>query len=94
VFVTAEGHDYARFHRALDRRNLIEAESAARELPVVRLEDALRLVHLYAERGSPKYEPAALRWLSRYASESNTTLVDFANVASTLAERSSRRTGR
>lgn len=25
--------------------------------------DALQLVHLYAERGSPKYERAALRWL-------------------------------
>jgi hypothetical protein len=27
------------------------------------LEDALQLVHLYAERGSPKYEKAAMRWL-------------------------------
>jgi hypothetical protein len=32
------------------------------------LEDALQLVHLYAERGSPKYEKAALRWLERYVS--------------------------
>ena len=32
------------------------AEDAARELPNLPLEDALRLVHLYAERGSPKYE--------------------------------------
>ena len=42
------------------------AEDAARELPNLPLEDALQLVHLYAERGSPKYEPAARRWLVRY----------------------------
>lgn len=44
------------------------AEDAARELPNLPLEDALQLVHLYAERGSPKYEPAARRvaplWIS------------------------------
>ncbi len=42
------------------------AEDAARELPNLPPEDALQLVHLYAERGSPKYEKAALRWLQRY----------------------------
>jgi hypothetical protein len=26
-------------------------------------------VHLYAERGSPKLERAALRWLERYLAE-------------------------
>ncbi len=35
------------------------AEDAARELPNLALEDALQLVKLYAERGSPKYEKAA-----------------------------------
>jgi hypothetical protein len=35
------------------------AEDAARELPNLPLQDALQLVHLYAERGSPKFEPAA-----------------------------------
>jgi len=33
------------------------------------LEDALQLVHLYADRGSPKYERAALRWLERYLAD-------------------------
>ena len=45
------------------------AEDAARELPNLPLEDALQLVHLYAERGSPKFEPAARRWLVRYLTE-------------------------
>lgn len=33
------------------------------------LEDALQLVHLYVERGSPKFERAARRWLVRYMTE-------------------------
>ena len=37
-------------------------EDAAREPPNLPLEDALQLVHRYAERGSPKFEKA-LRWL-------------------------------
>ena len=45
------------------------AEDAARKLPNLPLEDALQLVHLYAERGSPKYEKAALRWLERHLRE-------------------------
>jgi hypothetical protein len=41
------------------------AEDAARQLPNLPLEDALQLVQLYFERGSPKAEPAARRWLVR-----------------------------
>jgi hypothetical protein len=67
--VTSEGHAYARFRRAIERRALWMAEDAAREMPELPLEDALQLVHLYAERGSPKYEKAAMRWLERYLSE-------------------------
>jgi hypothetical protein len=37
------------------------AEDTARELPNLPLEDALQLVRLYAERHSPKFEPAARR---------------------------------
>jgi hypothetical protein len=53
----------------VQRRALWMAEDAARELPNLALEDALQLVHLYAERGSPKFEPAARRWLVRYLTE-------------------------
>jgi hypothetical protein len=45
------------------------AQDAARELPNLPLENALQLVHLYAERGSAKYERPALRWLQRYLDE-------------------------
>jgi hypothetical protein len=61
------------------------AEDAARELPNLALEDALQLVHRYAERRSPKYEKAALRWLERYLREGSPRL---------QTSRRSRRAGR
>jgi hypothetical protein len=63
------------------------AEDAAREPPNLPLEDALQLVHLYAERGSPKYEKAAMRWLERYLSEGTPRLQHFAEIVSSLASR-------
>jgi hypothetical protein len=44
----------------------------------------LRLVHLHAERGSPKYEKAALRCLERYLTESSPRLQHFANITASL----------
>jgi hypothetical protein len=84
--MTSEGHTYARFRRALDRRNLAAAEDAARDLPHLSLDDALQLVRLYAERGSPKYERAALRWLERYVVESRPSLRDLAQMSALLVE--------
>lgn len=54
--MTAEAHAHVRFKRAIERGALWAAEDAARELPNLSLEDALKLVHLYAERESPKFE--------------------------------------
>ena len=47
------------------------------ELPNLPLQDALQLVHLYAEKGSPKCEKAALPWLGRYLTESSLRLQHF-----------------
>jgi hypothetical protein len=69
--VTAQPHAQVRFRRAIEFRTLWMTEDAARELPNLSLQDALQLVHLYAERGSPKYERAAMRWLERYLAESS-----------------------
>jgi len=62
------------------------AEDAARELPNLPLEDALQLVHIYFERGSPKAEPTARRWLVRYLSEGTPSLRDVAKVTASRAE--------
>jgi hypothetical protein len=85
--LTAQPHANVRFRRAIERRALWLAEDAARELPNLPLSDALQLVHLYAERGSPKYEKAAMRWLERYLTESAPPLKHFATVAGELAAR-------
>jgi len=69
------------------RRALWLAEDAARELPNLPLEDALQLVNLYAERGSPKYEKAAMRWLERYLTEGSPRLQRFAEITAGLARK-------
>ena len=83
--MTAEANAQVRFRRAIERRALWAAEDAARELPNLSLEDALQLVHLYAERESPKFEPAARRWLVRYLTEGSPGLLDIAQVMANLA---------
>lgn len=87
MFVTTQPNAQVRFRRAIERRALWLAEDAARELPNLPLEDALQLVHLYAERGSPKYERAAMRWLERYLVESSPRLQHFAEIVASLAKR-------
>jgi hypothetical protein len=39
----------------------------------------------YAERGSPKYEKAAMRWLERHLTEGSLTLQHFAEDTQPLA---------
>jgi hypothetical protein len=51
------------------------------------LEDALRLVDLYGERESPKFERAAVKWLKRYLDERSPTLKNIAKVTASLAQR-------
>jgi len=90
TFVTAQPHAHVRFRRAIERRALWMAEDAARELPNLPLEDALQLVHLYFERGSPKYERGAMRWLERYIVEGSPKLEHFAEITARLAKRQPR----
>jgi hypothetical protein len=59
----------ADFQRAVQQGNVMRAEAAARQLGQLPLDEALRLLFLYAEKEPIKYERAALRWLSRYVTE-------------------------
>ena len=52
------------------------------------LAQARSLVELYAEKGDPKYERAALKYLARYLTEGEPSLADVAQMAALLAERS------
>lgn len=76
--MTAQPHAQVRFQRAIARRALWLAEDAARELPNLSLPDALQLVRLSFDRGSPKAVPAARRWLIRYLTEGTPSLRDIA----------------
>ena len=73
----------------LQNGNLWVAEAVARDMANVPLEDALKLVYLYAEKESPKYERAAMRWLERYITESSPILRNFAKVTRELADKES-----
>ena len=71
TFVTAQGQPLTRYRRALERRHIFGAETAAREMGFMPLRDALGLLALYASEGSPKYDKAAVRWLARLGLESD-----------------------
>jgi hypothetical protein len=85
--MTAQGHPRAIFKRALERANLTLAEQVAREVPNLTLEEALRLLFLYAEKDPARYEKAALRWLSMYVAKGKAvTLLKVQLASCALAE--------
>ena len=47
--MTAQGHPRVIFNRAIERRNVVLAEATAREVGGLTLEEALKLVLLYAD---------------------------------------------
>jgi len=88
MFVTSEGHPYAVLQRSLANGNLWVAETVARDMPHVPLEDALKLTYLYAEKEQwDKFERAAMKFLRRYLDQKEPTLKNFANVVRSLEQR-------
>lgn len=67
--VTSQGSPYARFRRALLTGNLHLFDAAARELPVIALEDALRILRVLADKGDPRFGRAAARFAARVVTE-------------------------
>ena len=82
--MTSQGSAHGRFQRAIQRRHVPQAEMAAREMGQLNLIDALALVACYARTGSPKFDQAAVRWLTRLADERDTSLRDPRLAAATL----------
>ena len=82
-----KGSPGAIFWRAIEKDNVLMAETVAREFPTLPLDFALALVHLYGRKGDRKYERAALRYLERYLAETNTSLKEVAAMAALLVER-------
>jgi hypothetical protein len=63
--MTSQGSASGRFTRAIQQRNLFEAEIAAREMRGLSLADALDLVILIAAQRPDRLERVAVRWHGR-----------------------------
>jgi glutathione S-transferase len=84
--MTSQGSAHGRFQRAIASRNLLNAETAAREMGGLSLVDALALCELLAAADPKRYERAALRWLQRFIDERLPPVTEVALAASALAE--------
>lgn len=84
--MTSEATAHGRFQRAIASRNLLNAETAAREMGGLTLADALALCELLAATDPKRYERAALRWLQRFIDERLPPLTEVALAASALTE--------
>ncbi len=79
--MTSDGNPYARFRRALETGNETLVVAAARELPQVALDDALRIC-LVLRGGDPdRYERAGVRWLGRFALEAREVTINDLRLA-------------
>jgi hypothetical protein len=67
--MTSQGSPYSRFRRALLTRNPLLIDAAARELAVIGLDDALRILIVFAERRDPRFAQAAARFAARVTIE-------------------------
>jgi hypothetical protein len=85
MFVTSDGNPYARFRRALETGNEMLVTAAARELPKIALDDALRICLVLRGADPDRYERAAVRWLGRFALEGRqVTIADLRVAADAL----------
>ncbi|MFZ0040921.1 MAG: hypothetical protein WAK93_06430 [Solirubrobacteraceae bacterium] len=85
--MTSEGSPYARFRRALATGNELLVLGAARELPQIALDDALRICLVLRDGDPERYERAAVRWLGRFALEARAvTIRDLRAAAEALEE--------
>src|SRR5215218_5992609 len=66
---TSQGRSYGIFQKAIQRRNVVAAMAAARELPQLSLLDALELTMLIARKDPNRYPRVAARWLRRLLEE-------------------------
>jgi hypothetical protein len=83
--MTSDGSPYARFRRALETGNEMLVLGAARELPQIALDDALRICLVLRDGDPGRYERAAVRWLGRFALEARAvTIADLRAAAAAM----------
>jgi hypothetical protein len=76
-----QGRRHSIFKRALQRRNVVAALAAARELPQLSLTDALELTLLVARKDPRRHPRVAARWLLRYLEEDPEATIEEATLA-------------
>jgi hypothetical protein len=83
--VRSRGVPYPVFRAVLDRGDLTRVRALAAEMGHVGLGDALRICVLLRDHDPERYEPAAVRWLGRFALEApGATLEDLQAAAAAL----------
>src|SRR6516225_2822050 len=85
-WLTAQGHPRAIFERAIERGNLLVAETTLRaEIPRPTLSDLLELTALIACKQPERFSRVAARWLLRYLEAvDDATIYDAAYVSANL----------
>jgi hypothetical protein len=90
--LTAQGHPRAVFRRAIERRNLLVAETTLRELGRPTLVELLELTALIAQKDPSRFGRVAARWMFRYLQEADTaSLADVQAVTVGLSALGGRR---
>lgn len=84
--MTSDGSAYVRFRRALTTGNANLVIAAARELPQIALDDALRICLVFRDGDPERYERAAVRWLGRFALEAPGVSIDAIRAAATALD--------
>jgi hypothetical protein len=84
--MTTQGHPRATFQRAIERGNLMVAETVLRELGRPTLLELLDLTALIARKDPRRFDRVAARWVFRYLQcEADVRLADVQAVAGCLA---------
>ena len=79
--MTAHGQPRAIFNRAIERGNLLMAETTAREMGRVSLMEALKLTALIALKDPRRRSRAAVRWLERMLDDHPAPTIEEASLA-------------
>jgi hypothetical protein len=80
--MTAQGHPRTIFQRAIERGNLLVAETVLRaEIPRPTLGDLLELTALIAMNDPRRHQRTAARWLVRYLDAIDGATLDDADLA-------------
>ena len=80
--MTAQGHPRAIFERAIERGNLLVAETVLRgEIPRPTLLDLLALTALIAQKDPRRHGRAAARWLLRWLEAAGDPTIEDASLA-------------